>query len=260
MDSRTHVELASKLLSFSNASPELAVVSLFPQVDRWPHTLHRMYAHTVFKAQPITEIGLNVLASDGWNDKINDYEVKRFKEEKTRFLSYLTGKTWRLGSGAEEREAALMAYVSHIYLDTYNQPAQPFAPLSVYCSGQWSLWETLGDFRRTLYTTHVITDLRSELFSDKFWSGVAPMSATSLTQAMLLRMCQHSLGKIGVEIVPAAMRAMTLEFCSASELAVAREFLQEFENILNKLHIQHLCKKPMGIATQAQAVAEPVLA
>lgn len=260
MDSRTHVELASKMLSFCNASPELTIVSLFPQIDRWPHTLHRMYAHTVFKAQPISEVGLRVLSHDAWEDEANAYEVKRFRDEKTRFLAYLNGPQWRQDSGAGEREAALMSYVSHIYLDTYNQPAQPFAPLSVYCSGQWALWEKLGDFRRTLYTTHVIDDLRSELFADKFWSGIPSMSATSLIQAMLLRMCQHSLGKIGEEHIPAALRAMALGPCSPGELAVASEFLQEFENLLNKLHIQHLGKKPMSAVAPGHASAEAALA
>jgi hypothetical protein len=260
MDSRTHVELASKLLVFCNASPSLSVVSLFPQIDRWPHTLHRMYAHTVFKAQPITEIGLRVLSDDDWEDEDYAYEIKRFKDEKARLLAYLPGQSLRPISSSGEREAALMSYVSHIYLDTYNQPTQPFAPLSVYCSGQWKLWERLGDFRRTLYTTHVINDLRSELFADKFWSGIPSMSARSLIQAMLLRMCQHSLGKIGEELIPAAMHAMALESCSASELVVANEFFREFENILNELHIRHMCKKPAGVVVQGRVSAEPALA
>ncbi len=260
MDSRTHVELASRLLSSCNASRELTLTSLFPQIDRWPHTLHRMYAHNVFKARSITEIGLHVLSDDAWEDESNAYEVKRFKDEKQRYLSYLNGMSWHPGLGLDERDAAVMSFVSHIYLDTYNQPAQPFAPLSVYCSGQWSLWEKLGDFRRTLYTTHVITELRADLFADGFWSGVPAMSANSLTQAMLLRMCQHSMGKIGETLIPAAMQALAMKPCSTAELNVAVDFLRGFEDLLNKKHIQHLSGKSLNIGFGGQVPVEPVLA
>jgi len=260
MDSRTHVELANRLLLSCNASQELTLASLFPQIDRWPHTLHRMYAHNVFKAKSITEIGLHVLADETWEDETNAYEVKRFKDERQRYLSYLSESSWRPGLGLDEREAALMSYVSHIYLDTYNQPAQPFAPLSVYCSGQWSLWEKLGDFRRTLYTTHVITELRADLFSDRFWNSMPAMSANSLTQAMLVRMCQHSLDKIGEEVIPVAMRALALESCPPAALHTAVEFLREFEDLLNRKHIQHLAGKSFNIGFPGHVPAEPVLA
>lgn len=255
MDSRTHVELANKLLALCKADSTLSVVSLFPQIDRWPHTLHRMYAHTVFKAQSISATGLQVLADDGWEDEVNAYEVSRFKEEKQRLLSYLPTPSWSRTLGADEREAALMSYISHVYLDTYNQPAQPFAPLSVYCSGQWALWEKLGDFRRTLYTTHVINDLRGELFTDRFWNGLPSMSATALTQAMMQRMCQHSLGKIGEDVIPVALGSQALAPCPSGEVGIANEFLREFEAILNKLHIQHLTRKPTSSGTQSPARA-----
>jgi hypothetical protein len=260
MDSRTHVELANRLLASCNASQELTLASLFPQIDRWPHTLHRMYAHNVFKAKSITEIGLHVMADDKWDDPANAYEVKRFKDERQRYLSYLDTASWRPGLGMDEQEAAVMSYVSHIYLDTYNQPAQPFAPLSVYCSGQWSLWEKLGDFRRTLYTTNVINELRADLFADRLWASVPAMSANALTQAMLVRMCHHSLDRIGEDVIPVAMRALSLAPCAASELSTAVAFLREFEDLLNTKHIRHLAGKSINIGFAASVPAEPVMA
>ena len=241
MDSQTHVELAAKLLSISGCSPVFSVVSLFPQIDRHPPTLHRMYAHTVFKAIPITNIGLRVLEQDDWQDAAHAFEVRRFKEEKSRLLSYVKDHVWTPpDKRSDSREAVLLAYVSHLYLDTYNQPTQPFAPLSVYCAGQWSLWEKIGDFRLKLYTTPVIGQLRHDLFTQAFWSDVPALSPVALIQAMLMRMCKLSQGKISETLVVSAMRALELDIVSIIDIVPARDFLEHFEATLTRLHIQYL--------------------
>jgi hypothetical protein len=257
MDSQTHVEFAAKLLKISNAPSNLALISLFPQIDRYPHTLHRMYAHTVFKARIVTETGLRVLQDDHWNDAEHTYEVRRFKEEKTRYLSYLAKQKWSLPDFASvKREAALMSYVSHLYLDTFNQPTQPFSPHSIYCAGQWKLWEQIGDFRLTLYTTPVITALRSELFAHELWDRVASHSAVALIQAMLVRICQQSLDKISLAIITPAMHSLQLTPLSSNEIAVAHKFLEEFESILVQLHIKHLTQYSAGLSEPGKASAE----
>lgn len=245
MDSQTHVELAAKLLAITSAPVNLSLLSLFPQIDRFPHTLHRVYAHTVFKARTLTETGLRVLQDDNWADESRAFDVRRFKEEKPRFLGYLANQGWEIPSLASaHREAALMSYVSHVYLDTYNQPAQPFAPHSIYCSGQWKLWEKIGDFRLALYTTPTITELRSELFAHDLWKRVASMPANAIIQAMMVRMCRLSLGKISEEIVTPGMQSLMLEPLAHGEIAAALEFLEEFENILTQLHLKHLAPNP----------------
>lgn len=241
MDSQTHVEFAAKLMAITGAPVNLSLISLFPQIDRFPHTLHRVYAHTVFKAAYITETGLHVLRDDKWNDEQHAFEVQRFREEKPRFLSYLTNQHWMIPDAApKDREAALLSYISHVYLDTYNQPAQPFAPLSIYCAGQWKLWEGIGDFRLRLYLTPVIGKLRNELFSHDIWNRTPSASATSLIQAMMVRMCRLSLDKIGEDVITPAMHSLMLEPLPPEEVADACAFLEEFEHILNGLHLKYL--------------------
>lgn len=256
MDSRTHVEFATQLLALIHADTDIAVVSLFPQIDRHPPTLHRMYAHTVFKAQAITQTGLHVLQDETWQDVQHAFEIRRFKEEKSRILSYREGKPWILPSlDSVNREAVLLAYISHLYLDTYNQPTQPFAPLSVYCSGQWKLWEQLGDFRLALYTTPIIHSLREDLFSHDLWEKAGSLSAVTLIQSMLVRMCQHSMGKIKEELVIPAMRSLDLEMLTIAEIASSCEFLIEFEQVLSSLHITHLAPNAV---TSSAVLASPL--
>lgn len=256
MDSRTHVEFAAKLLALAGADPALSLVSLFPQIDRHPPTLHRMYAHTVFKAQAVTQTGLRVLSDDHSENLQHAFEVRRFQEEKARFLSYAGTERWPLpGFDLIDHEAVILAYVSHLYLDIYNQPTQPFAPQSVHCSGQWALWEKLGDFRLQLYTTPSIDGLRRDLFTNGLWQTAKFCPAIVLTQAMLVRMCAHSLGRISETLVAPAMRAMGLPVVARQELATAEAFLVAFENVLNALHIHYLLPRPRESGAQQQDLA-----
>jgi hypothetical protein len=255
MDSQTHVELADKLLGMTQAPANLALLSLFPQIDRFPHTLHRVYAHTVFKAHALTETGLRVMQDDHYADPARAFDVRRFQEEKPRFLSYLSSQGWSIPAlDRATFESAMMSYVSHVYLDTYNQPAQPFAPHSIYCSGQWKLWEKIGDFRLMLYTTPVITNLRSELFAHGIWDNLPSFTPVALIQAMMVRMCRLSLERIDERtMVPLAMGAMGLGALAPAEISAPLQFLEEFEQILNGLHLKHLATGPSVQVVQDMA-------
>lgn len=241
MDSQTHIEFAEQLLAMAGSHRGYAIASLFPQIDRYPHVFHRMYAHTVCKAQRLTQIGLRVLAEPSFLDNAHQFDIRRFREEQARFEDYLCARAVTLpGQNTERGDAALLAFVSHLYLDTFNQPTQPFAPLSVYCSGQWALWEKIGDFRLTLYTTPVIDQLRHELFTEKLWTQVDPFEPAVQIEAMLHRLCRFSLGHIHEVIVEPSMSIMGLAQRANHEVARCCDFLASFEDVLTKLHIHHL--------------------
>ena len=241
MDSQTHVEFADKLLAMSRQHPAYAVASLFPQIDRYPHVFHRMYAHTVFKARRLTEIGLRVLTQEAVSDKLHTYDVQRFQEERTRFLAYMQAQSLTLPDvDPNAHEAALLAYVSHLYLDTFNQPTQPFSPVSIYCSGQWRMWEQIGDFRLTLYTTSVIAQLRNDLMRHPLWTEADACTPSVQIEAMLERLWRQSLDHIGASIVAPSMQAMGLGRNAPLEVARAREFFEAFEALLVDLHLKYL--------------------
>lgn len=241
MDSQTHVEFAAKLLEIARCPPDFAVASLFPQIDRHPHVFHRMYAHTVLKARRLTHTGLQILTRPDWRESGHVYEVRRFREEQTRFANYMRAQGWLLPAlDAPAQDAALLAFVSHLYLDTFNQPTQPFAPLSIYCAGQWQLWEQIGDFRLTLYTTPVIVGLRRDLMAQALWAQADTFTPAVQIEAMLLRLCALSLNRIGDEVVAPAMDAMRLTAAHSAQVRRCCAFLAEFERVLVELHIRHL--------------------
>lgn len=263
MDSHTHVVFAAHLLRACGGPSAYRIVSLFPQIDRSPPTLHRLYAHTVFRARELTAAGLQLLAQSATTQDAavipNRFAVRRFGEERERMLSYLGEPVWEQASDSRsaEFETALMAYVTHLYLDTYNQPTQPFAPSSVYCSGQWSLWEQLGDFRLALYTTPAIDALRSELFARPLWQRTPRFTASTLIHAMLLRMCHFGLERLPEDLIEPALRSLGVGPASDIELLPVLEFLKAFERDLLELHIKHLGGFRAADPTVERAVTLP---
>lgn len=242
MDSRTHVELAIRLLSLSGGPRDLAVASLFPQIDRRPSTLHRLFAHTAFKAAALTDLGLRTLFQGPVSgEEKAGYAHGRFLEERARLTAHLGGAPAAPRAlAAGELPQGIMAFVSHLYLDTFNQPTQAFMPVSVQCCGQWALWEKLGDFRLALYTTGRIDRLRDELFADPLWRGVGSFSAAALTLAMLRRMTAASQRKIPPETADAAMDATGMAPPDPAEAGRAFRFLADVEALLCALHVKHL--------------------
>jgi hypothetical protein len=249
MDSQTHIELAVEIAKAAGGPPSTAIASLFPQIDRHPPTLHRLYAHTVFKALPITRFGLKFMTGSPLaGDEIDGFEHQRFQAENPRFQSYLSRiespRGFTLSAGDEL--SSLACYVSHLYLDSFNQPTQPFAPLNIYCSGQWELWKELGDFRLRLYTTNIIDHLRAELFAKPFWSRWENIPLPAFIQAMMERMCSFSEGKIPAELVDQGLRALGLPKSGAQDVSKMVELLREFERELYGLHQKHLAVAAPG--------------
>lgn len=259
MDSQTHIEFAIKLAHSINGNPKAAIASLFPQIDRHPPTLHRLYAHNVFKALPITRLGLRFLNGlDFSSVEKAGFEYQRFQSESPRFQTYLEAIPASDGDelSLKDESTALVCFVSHLYLDTFNQPTQPFAPLNVYCSGQWELWKRLGDFRLRLYTTGLIDRLRRDLFQDPLWSEWEKVDLQALVQAMMARMCEFSERKIPGDLTGVGMGALQWRQADRTEFLRSLGLLKEFEGVLHGLHQKYL----EGTADLPKESQEPLLA
>lgn len=242
MDSRTHVELSRRLVAAVGGPEGAAIAALFPQVDREPPTLHRLHAHNVQRARPITELGLALLSGALPPDGSDPYERQRFQTEAPRFHAYLRGPLGAppMAGGTDATEPALMAFVSHLYLDTFNQPVQPFAPAAVFCAGQWSLWQALGDFRKRLYTTPLIETLRQQLFADAVWTNLRGRSVAALTEGMLLRLCALSRGDLPAVLAEQAMEMMGLTRDAPARVRAAVDLLSFVEERIRAHHLQCL--------------------
>jgi hypothetical protein len=235
MDSRTHVEYAARLMPA--AQRHAAVASLFPQIDRTPATLHRNYAHTLYKAPRLTWLGLACL-SGGVPDGGDVYALERFRVELPRIRAY--GESldrFQPASTDEEFRAALLAFVSHLHLDTFNQPVQAFVPATPYCSGQWDLWARIGDFRHRLYVEGVVDELRAELFSRPLWSQAA-FTPDELIHATCRRLAALAQGHIPDAIVTDAVRRLDID--RGGRVTAAVEYLREVEELIGGLHLRYL--------------------
>lgn len=245
MDSVTHVELAIKLLSLAKeeTTNALTIASLFPQIDRNPPTLHRLYAHSAFKAEKITDLGLRFFFNGNFSEiEKSSFDHRRFLEDRPRFESYLEKVAPQTSYQYSNSDLAvgMMGFISHLYLDTYNQPTQAFMPYSIQCCGQWKLWEKIGDFRLQLYTTDAINELREELFADKLWNDSKSFTSAVIIEAMLIQTCKSSQDAIALTVVDKVMKHLAINNDDRKEVAKACNFFTEFEALLFKLHLKVL--------------------
>src|SRR6266536_4901896 len=176
MDSLTHIHFATKLLSMADGDLSAAICSLFPQMDREPAYLHRMYAHPFFQMTKLAEIGTYVYKTGEMREGFEeDFDWRRFHDDLPRmkwFAQRFEQETQQVISKFEpDRLSVLIAYVSHTYQDVFNNPMQAFLPHWVYPSGQWELWAELNniDFRLVLYAHENISALRQEVFCAPLW-------------------------------------------------------------------------------------------
>src|SRR5256886_17263134 len=137
MDSLTHVYFAWRLAEVSGTDKASASAALFPQIDRNPPYFHRLYAHNFALARDLTKIGQEVMASGKIPARFREnYAWKRFLEERPRILAYrekfsVASGLPLPGPGTDALSGAI-AYLSHIYFDTYNNPVQAFLPEVVH--------------------------------------------------------------------------------------------------------------------------------
>lgn len=242
MDSRSHVEFALRLLPKSYETA--ALTSLFPQIDRRPATLHRNYAHHLPKVRSLVRVGWasligdSELAAKSWfpTKEEESYVASRFRDETERIRSYLDVKMPQT-IGSDFVSAAEMAYVSHLYLDTFNQPVQAFTPSRSVVSGQFELWDRVGDFRYRLYVQGVVEELRKDWLKSSIWNTTFTVS--EMTHAMITRLAQLAGQEERAFLDSALERAGFIELQDVSSNA-AVAWLKDMEHELTVLHMRYL--------------------
>ena len=238
MDSLTHIYFATRLLSMAEGDPSAAVCSLFPQMDREPAYLHRMYAHPFFQMARLAEIGAYVYKTGRMREGLEeDFDWRRFYDDLPRmkwFAQQFENETQQVISKFEpDRLSILIAYVSHTYQDVFNNPMQAFLPRWVYPSGQWELWAELNniDFRLVLYARENISALREEVFGAPLWTAKVP--GVALIRAMVSRTAAAGILEVPQPVIDQAFDSLELDpHVNPSDLKMAEEILIEHEILL----------------------------
>jgi len=240
MDSLTHIYFAYKLLKITGGNPSAAVCSLFPQIDRVPAYLHRMYGHPFAQVASLAPIGVSIY----WNKNVEEeaqhsYAAVRFREERSRMrkfeAEFEVENGFSLGAVAPDPDSAALAYVSHTYQDIFNNPMQAFLPYSAYPCGKWSLWERVGaiDFRCTLYAAKNIAAFRKEFFAHRIWE--AKLEGCSLISAIIAKTADACAVPLKDDVVAAARTSLGIRNVTHSAFSDALDFLTEHETVLGEL-------------------------
>jgi hypothetical protein len=253
--------MAYKLLEVCDCEKKAAIYSLLPALDRIPDHYHRLYAHIICNFPSVLVSALQIFADykvkrfwrfekgGYYEDKIDEqsYVFKRIREDKEYFTSLVKSANSllvdsSLVQSSHDMVSAAVALLSHIYFDTFNNPVQAFLPESVYPSGQWNFWGSVGylTFREKFYTESVIQNFRERLFNDKIWN--VRLGPFPLIKSMLIRMGDLSRPGIEYEIVDNKIRDF-LRFLDCNEYMrpdKELKFCKDLEKTIEQLIVECL--------------------
>jgi hypothetical protein len=247
MDSLTHIYFAEKLLRSTGLDPAAGICSLFPQIDREPAYFHRMYAHPFFQIKRLAAVGHEVYKTGQIrHGEERGYAWLRFHADRPRMRSFAAEYARRCSVNVPEYDpdnmSVLLAYVSHVYQDIFNNPMQAFLPKFVYPCGSWELWGTLDaiDFRTVLYAPSNIDDFRAEFFDGPLWG--TRLSAPALLEALVRKTAEASAIRVPPPIVTDAVASLGIQDgYGDSDLVTALEFLTEHEQSLKMAIRKYAC-------------------
>ena len=207
VDHLTHIVIAYKVLDVCGCDKKAAIYSLLPAIDREPAHFHRLYAHIIHNFPAILKAALKVFARQDISLNKNSYEYKRVAEDKDYFLGLVReALAWIKDKSILEPSPDLLSagisMLSHIYIDTFNNPVQAFLPESVYASGQWDFWNQVDYlvFRSKFYSEFAIKAFRSMLSKSDVWE-VESLDPFALVKAMIIRLGDLSRPHVGYEVV-----------------------------------------------------------
>jgi len=247
MDDFTHLVITYKLLESCGCDVRATIYSLLPALDRKPPHFHRVYGHIISNFPKILTTATHVLANDNVSVDKSSYEYVRISEDKESLLNLARAASTLIGdesicNPSFDKVGGGVAILSHIYLDTYNNPVQAFLPDSVYSSGQWNFWSHVGylTFRTKFYEESVISTFRKNLFNDSVWN--TKLDPYTLIKAMIIRLGDLSRPGVEYEKVDWAIRVY-LRFLGCDEYKRPDEglkFCREFETKITDLIYQCL--------------------
>ena len=250
MDSLTHVYFAWRLAEVSGTDKASAYAALFPQIDRNPPYFHRLYAHNFALARDLTKIGQEVMATGKIPVKFREnYAWKRFLQERPRILAYRAkfseASGLALPAPGTDALSGAIAYLSHIYFDTYNNPVQAFLPDVVHSCAQVGLWKALNPvaFRLSLYESDNIEAFRKRLYFGSLWE--ARLEPHALAYALIAQTAATCFVDVSSRLVKKTYGALRIgEPPDGKDLRDAREFIREKENLTIKLTLEYGRKEP----------------
>lgn len=215
MDWQSHVILSAKLLESCGLDKGASIYSNLPAIDIKPAHYHRVYAHILENLPVILDAGLEVLGN-GHKEKVyssaqEQYAYTRICEE-AEIFTLLKMKASQLLADEDiarissDKMSAGVSLISHIYLDTFNNPVQVFLPYSSKPSGQWDLWDSIDymGFRGEFYKEDNIIDFQSRIASSDVWK--VKLNPPAIIKAMIIRVGEMSQPTISYEIVDNAVR------------------------------------------------------
>jgi hypothetical protein len=194
MDTDTHLLFATSILEYIGLNPKYAIYAALPTLDREPPHQHRQMFHNFAAYKQINSV-LRHTVNEG--RIVNERMERKFQPELFSFpsLDYIrdrisdltTLKKWQAGSAEwslldaipediSEGIAATLAFTTHLFLDTWNNPVQCFVPLNMMCCFQWDAFDSknYSRYRNSFYTESSLYNFRKAIQDKASWPNNFP--------------------------------------------------------------------------------------
>jgi len=256
MDDITHLLVAKGFLRLVEKPEDYAIFSLAPIADAEPRSSHRICCHTFFNfprlitAAEAVFCGLQKTARSSW------YEYSALQKQAASI--YLRLKDARIITNIQrelkpDKEAELLAIVSHLYLDLFSNPLQPFAPVNNWCCGRWELWRNIDYLKlhKVLRTPERIAEIHKKLGTFPVWTVFAKSDPKMIILSQLWRICDSLASpereKVGLHDKVTKLLGSILGGDLISQVASIRDcqemlILQDFEKYLSKTIVHEVAK------------------
>jgi len=123
MDEKTHLTLASELLSICSCNKNASIYSLAPIVEKKAKYFPTLYFHTLSNIPKIIDSSIKIFTGKKTGIAKTAYEYTKIKEEKENLLKIMTNSLneKNIVIPSNKIDAAL-SIISHSYLDSFTLP------------------------------------------------------------------------------------------------------------------------------------------
>jgi len=185
-DHITHIIVGKYLLNTIGLDPSASIYTMIPMLDTKPGYYHRVYDHCLIRSPRITEVAINWFTKQDIESIQGTREYVRLQEEAPVYTESVKKaaeitKDASLVNPSKDYFSGIIAVISHIYIDTFNNPVQPFLPDCCYCSAQYTFWNSIDvwKFREKFYKPENLVGFHQKLnkrLSTNFDKKVNPLA------------------------------------------------------------------------------------
>lgn len=231
-----YLQFCRNILAKCNSNEDAMIYALLPMLDTKLPNMYGSYFHAVENIPRIVESASVVFCGKSKKESKDSFSYNLLSENAQMLAKMYTDSRKTLGTKnstifPEDKALAVLAALTHIYLDIFEKPKQVFLPYSPACSGQWAFWEKVDMYSlRRLFNDPKNNAMLLEAMSQKkVWdvkidpekftdivrqrlvkegSFAKPLSVLAMIKAIMIRLGELGAPNINYETIDVSIRTL----------------------------------------------------